>query len=413
MTLGPIFRASKRLPAEEQRELAARAKAGDQKAFERLLSSYQPMIFSVAQKHLWSGVEIEELIAEGSLGLKMAVDKYDPDHSSGAGFSTHANWWLFSRIRLASHRLNDNRVDNKTGRVQVNVPAFSLDANAARGDGEGSPIGQFFASDVDVEAEAIANEEAAQAKAIIERFAASLTTDLQRDVLRDRLASEDPCKLHVIGARHGLSRERVRQVETELVVRLRRFANFVREIEMPRPPIERSPDVPMKKGVVSTLDAIGDAEIRALWLEHRTLHALRRKYGCGTGAARRRVEKLGLFDEAPPIWAPIKPSGLTPESARAAVAEHGGFNAAARALGLSPVTVKRWSQLEPPKQEGQAVATTEPKEPQAEGEKLEGSDPWARWVAKGLPRGDELPIGYVSEIIAWVAEQDLQRKKAA
>lgn len=87
------------LSKEEEIELANRAQAGDQEAREELVRHNLRLVVSVAQKHTGKGLDLQDLIQEGNLGLMKAIDKFDPE--KGNRFSTYATWWIRQKVNRA------------------------------------------------------------------------------------------------------------------------------------------------------------------------------------------------------------------------------------------------------------------------------------------------------------------------
>jgi len=91
------------LDRKTEQELARKAKAGDRKAYEKLINSNLRFVVNVAKDYQNQGLELDELIACGNLGLCRAFEKYDPDR--GLKFITYAVWWIKQAIIEA---LNEN-----------------------------------------------------------------------------------------------------------------------------------------------------------------------------------------------------------------------------------------------------------------------------------------------------------------
>ena len=82
-------------PAEEIR-LAKRMRKGDEEARKKLVMSNLRLVISIAKKYLYYGLPLLDLVEEGNLGLLKAVDRYDP--SKKCKFSTYATWWIRQAI---------------------------------------------------------------------------------------------------------------------------------------------------------------------------------------------------------------------------------------------------------------------------------------------------------------------------
>jgi RNA polymerase primary sigma factor len=87
------------LTHQEEINLSKRAKAGDQKARQRLIEKNLRLVVSVAKKYRGYGLPFEDLIQEGNVGLMKAVEKFDPDR--GFRFSTYATWWIRQAVGRA------------------------------------------------------------------------------------------------------------------------------------------------------------------------------------------------------------------------------------------------------------------------------------------------------------------------
>src|SRR5215217_4159092 len=87
------------LTHQEEIDLSKRAKAGDQKARQRLIEKNLRLVVSVAKKYSGYGLPFEDLSQEGNIGLMKAVEKYDPER--GFRFSTYATWWIRQAVQRA------------------------------------------------------------------------------------------------------------------------------------------------------------------------------------------------------------------------------------------------------------------------------------------------------------------------
>jgi len=87
------------LTAEEEIMLANRIKKGDKHARARMIQSNLRLVINIAKKYSHLGVSMMDLIEEGNLGLMKAVEKYNP--KKGYRFSTYAAWWIRQYISRA------------------------------------------------------------------------------------------------------------------------------------------------------------------------------------------------------------------------------------------------------------------------------------------------------------------------
>jgi RNA polymerase primary sigma factor len=244
-------------PAEE-RELARRKDEGDEQAKRRLIESNLRLVMSITRHYTKAPVPLLDLIQEGNLGLIRAVEKFD--YTLGFKLSTYATWWIrqaISRalaeqgrtIRLPVHvadqvrrvtrarrtlgqKLNRDpsleeiaeesgftveRVEQLLELVQDHV---SLESPV--GDGESS-VGDLIEDTAAIAPEA---ETADRLRSTELKLALGLLKPRMRLVLVERfgLNGTKPKTLEEVGSSLGITRERVRQLETRALRELRQVA---------------------------------------------------------------------------------------------------------------------------------------------------------------------------------------------
>ena len=246
------------LTRAEERELARRKDEGDTAAKLRLIESNLRLVMSITRNYTKAGVPLLDLIQEGNLGLIRAVEKFD--YRMGYKVSTYATWWIRQAItraladqgrlirlpvhvadqvrrvvrarRILAQKLNRDptiaEIAKESGFPESRVrtllelveDAISLETPVGEGDSLYSDL---------IEDESTQQPEAATAERLrsveLEQALARLEPRL-RDVVERRfgLTGRNPQTLESIGNDLGITRERVRQLETRALKELRTAA---------------------------------------------------------------------------------------------------------------------------------------------------------------------------------------------
>lgn len=264
--------------AEQEYITATLARTGDFEARQSMIEHNLRLVVSIAKNYIGRGVPLSDLIEEGNLGLMHAIDKFEPER--GFRFSTYATWWIRQSVERAV--MNQGRVIRLPVRVQRELqhvmrarrtlesdPDFAEKRSGF--DGEGvrvEDIAALLGSDVQHVADLLAmgepprsidaaldhsDEEHTLADMMPDELAVD-PTDLtqeheierhmdewcdslshrEREVISGRFGLHDrePETLEVLSARLGLTRERVRQIQNDAMLKLKRYmtrAGFSRQ----------------------------------------------------------------------------------------------------------------------------------------------------------------------------------------
>jgi RNA polymerase primary sigma factor len=244
------------LTMEEENELAARIKAGDESARERMIRANLRLVVKIARDYEHLGLPLADLVSEGIMGLMKAVDRFDP--AKGGKLSTYGAWWIKQQIRralanqariirlpvhvegklyhlgqaearlgtLLGREVTDDELASELSMTpkrirrlrQSSIRPASLDAPA--GEDSDAPVGELVADET--------------APDPFEQLRQKVDHDLVRNLLKRLPKREEKIlrlrfgmdrkterSLEEVGKDFGLTRERIRQLQNEALKKLK------------------------------------------------------------------------------------------------------------------------------------------------------------------------------------------------
>lgn len=246
------------LSPEEEKELAKKAKDGDNDAKKKLIKANLKLVITIAKKAIhMSNLPMIDLIQEGNLGLMIAAGKFN--YKLGYKFATYASWWIkqsmfkaiseqshcmkipvyiqetlsrFSKIKREMERENNCQVKNEDVAKRMNISSdkidsfltaysktISIESGLENSDGKDINIADIIE---DKKASATENTEFENLKSDILNVISTLK-EREQQVVKMRYGIEDNAKmtLEEIGNIYGVTKECIRQTELRALKKMR------------------------------------------------------------------------------------------------------------------------------------------------------------------------------------------------
>jgi RNA polymerase sigma-32 factor len=253
-------------PEEEYMLAKAWRERDDTDAAHRLVTSHLRLVAKIAMGYRGYGLPVSDLISEGNVGMMQAVRRFEPER--GFRLATYAMWWIRASIQeyilhswslvkmgttAAQKKLffNLRRLKGQMKQIDdgdlppeavtkiatdLNVPEQDVvDMNRrlagpdgslnapVRGDGEGAGEWQDWLVDesANQEIKLADDQEARRRRALLGKALATLNAR-ERSILVERRLTDEPARLEDLAQKHGISRERVRQIEVRAFEKLQK-----------------------------------------------------------------------------------------------------------------------------------------------------------------------------------------------
>jgi len=248
------------LSAEQEHDLAVRyQRDNDLEAAHQLICANLRFVVKVAQEYRNYGLKLLDLIQEGNVGLMLAVKKFDPDR--GIRLITYAVWWIraymhnfiirsWSLVKIGTtqaqkklfFKLRQTRqaLAQLTGKADIDELAQQLDV---REEDIAEMSMRLAARDTSLEAQLVPGEDFSLKDTLVDnrvnqeellgtyeeqqqrsadvRQALTVLNERERQIVENRILTDEPATLQELADVYGISRERVRQLESNALKKLR------------------------------------------------------------------------------------------------------------------------------------------------------------------------------------------------
>ncbi|MFY9398863.1 MAG: RNA polymerase factor sigma-32 [Desulfomonilia bacterium] len=257
------FEAFPVLSKEEEYDLALRlSEHNDIEAAHRLVTSNLRNVVRIAMDYAGYGLPMEDIVQEGTIGLMVAVRKFDP--RKGYRLMTYAVWWIkamihdyilrfYSQVKLGTTKLQkrlfyglnrflaeeevmDGNITERTRAVSARLDADpqqveeiitrltyrdqSLDSPLAD-DSDTSFMDFLSDSGLTPEDRVIESEQTRYVESHVNEALENLS-EREQEIVRQRIMADDPRTLEELGKQYNISKERVRQIENNVKTKLRK-----------------------------------------------------------------------------------------------------------------------------------------------------------------------------------------------
>ncbi|WP_162937748.1 sigma-70 family RNA polymerase sigma factor [Indioceanicola profundi] len=219
--------------AEEEALIARWQKGRDKRALDALLVSHLRLVIAIAARYRRQRHGYEDLVQEGVLGLSRAIERYRPD--AGARFATYAAWWVKSAVRDAVYRNSSIVRPSMSARhlraffqagsaveAQILLPRdMSIHAPLSE-EGSGT-MADLLADEGESPEEMLVRRRQERREETGLWAALAALNPREHRIIAARHLTEQPKRLAEIGRELGISGERVRQIETAALAKLRKM----------------------------------------------------------------------------------------------------------------------------------------------------------------------------------------------